>query len=253
MPEKLDSPAGAVMAVTHDHLLDGRIRYMQPAHGFRSGIEPIILAAAIPLRPGERLLEGGSGAGAALLCAAERVPDSIGVGIEADPALARLAQANADANSYKNVMFVAADMLVLPIAGRFDHACANPPYHGAGGTRSPVPGRDRAKTLPDGALDAWARALAGPLRHRGTLTFILPTPLLSLSMRAMEDAGCRIDAVLPLWPKIGLPAKLILIQAIKGGRGYPRLLPGLVLHEADGRFTAAASAILRSAAPLILS
>lgn len=253
MTPSRDTASGAVMEVTHDRLLDGRIRYIQPAHGFRSGIEPIILAASIPLRPGERLLEGGSGAGAALLCAAERVPNILGVGIEVDPALARLAQANAGANDYKNVMFVAADVLALPIDGRFDHACANPPYHAAGGTRSPVTPRHRAKQLPDGSLDGWARALAEPLRHRGTLTFILPAALLSVCMRAMEDAGCRVDAVLPLWPKIGRPAKLMLIQAIKGGRGHPRLLPGLVLHESDGGFTDAAAAVLRGAAPLVLS
>lgn len=253
MREKRDPTLAAAMEVTHDHLLDGRVRYAQPAHGFRSGIEPIILAASIPLRPGERLLEGGSGAGAALLAAAERVRTITGVGIEIDPDLARLAQSNARANDYETVMFVAADVLALPIGGRFDHACANPPYHAGGGTRSPVLRRDRAKQLPDGSLHVWARALAEPLRHRGTLTFILPAALLSIGMRAMEDAGCRVDAVLPLWPKTGRPAKLILIQAIKGGRGYPRLLPGLVLHETDGRFTDAAAAILRSAAPLILS
>ncbi len=253
MTPRHDTGSGAAMEVTHDHLLDGRIRYTQPAQGFRSGIEPILLAASIPLRPGERLLEAGSGAGAALLCAAERVPDIIGVGIEIDPELAQLAQVNARANDYKNVMFVAANILTLPIDGRFDHACANPPYHAADSTKSPLPNRDRAKQLPDGALDAWARALAAPLRHRGTLTFILPAALLSVCMRAMEDAGCSIDAVLPLWPKIGRPAKLILVQAIKGGRGSPRLLPGLVLHESSGGFTGATGAILRSAAPLILS
>ena len=277
MPEKHDPVFGPAMEVTNDHLLDGRIRYGQPAHGFRSGIEPVILAAAIPLRPGDRILEAGSGAGAALLCAAARVANIIGVGIELDTELACLAQANARANDRANVLYVAADVLALPVGGRFDHACANPPYHAPGGTRSPVPRRDRAKRsqdgipngrpngmpdgmptgmpnrMPSGMLSSWACALAAPLRHRGTLTFILPTAMLGLCMRAMEDAGCRVDAVFPLWPKAGRSAKLMLVQAIKGGRGSPRLLPGLVLHQPDGRFTEAAAAILRKGDAISLS
>ncbi|HLB98700.1 MAG TPA: SAM-dependent methyltransferase, partial [Acetobacteraceae bacterium] len=61
------------MKLTEGHLLGGRVRYAQPREGFRSGIEPVMLAAAVPARTGERVLEAGSGAGAALLCLAARV------------------------------------------------------------------------------------------------------------------------------------------------------------------------------------
>ena len=37
----------------------------------------------------------------------------------------------------------------------------------------------------------------------------------------------------------------MLVAARRGARGSSRLLPGLVLHEADGRFTPAAEAVLR--------
>src|SRR6516225_6201355 len=73
--------------LTHGHLLDGRVRYAQPRRGFRSGIEPVLLAAAIPAVPVSRILEGGSGAGAALLCLAARVAGVQGLGIEQDPTL----------------------------------------------------------------------------------------------------------------------------------------------------------------------
>jgi tRNA1(Val) A37 N6-methylase TrmN6 len=56
--------------------------------------------------------------------------------------------------------------------------------------------------------------------------------------------------MLPLWPRAGVAAKRVILQAIKGGRGPDRILPGLVLHEADGSFTAAAEAVLRHAQAL---
>ncbi len=92
--------------------------------------------------------------------------------------------------------------------------------------------------------------MAAPLRHRGTLTFILPAGSLPECLDAMAAAGCAAGAVLPLWPKPGRPAKLVLVRGVKGGRAPLTLLPGLVLHEVDGRYTAAAEAILREAAPL---
>jgi tRNA1Val (adenine37-N6)-methyltransferase len=235
---------------TDGHLLDGRVRYAQPRQGFRSGIEPVLLAAATPATAGERVLEGGSGAGAALLCLATRVPDLRGVGIELDPALALLANRNASANDHIGLEFIAADIVALPGLGVFDHACANPPYHAAGSTPSPDVSRRLAKQGDPGLLATWAAALAGSLRPRGTLTFIVPAALLPQAMDAFAAAGCQPAAALPLWPKAGVAAKLMLLRGIKGGGTPFRLSPGLVLHRPDGAFTEEAEAVLRSARPL---
>ena len=230
---------------TDGHLLDGRVRYAQPRQGFRSGIEPVLLAAAIPARAGERVLEGGSGAGAALLCLATRVPGLRGVGIELDPALALLASRNASANGHTGLEFIAADIAAMPGLGVFDHACANPPYHAAASTPSPDVSRRVAKQGDLGLIATWAAALAGSLRPRGTLTFIFPAALLPQAMDAFAAAGCQPAAALPLWPKAGVAAKLMLLRGIKGGRMPFRLAPGLVLHRPDGAFTDATGAVLR--------
>jgi len=247
-------PNGAPSPATEGHLLGGRVSYAQPREGFRSGIEPVLLAAAIPAGPGERVLEGGSGAGAALLCLAARVPGLRGLGVERDASLVSLAIRNAEANGAAGLAFRAAD-ITAPLgadggAGAFDHALANPPYHSPEGTVSPVTGRAQAKRAEAGLLGAWVRALAAPLRYRGTLTFILPARSLPECFAAMAEAGCAASAVLPLWPKLGRQAKLVLARGVKGGRAPLRLLPGLVLHAADGRYTPAAEAILRDGAAL---
>jgi tRNA1Val (adenine37-N6)-methyltransferase len=243
-------PGSAPPVLTHGHLLGGRVRYAQLREGFRSGIEPVLLAAAIPARIGERVLEGGSGAGASLLCLAARVPGLRGLGVECDSFLTALAARNAEANGAAGLAFLAADLAAMPDSGTFDHALANPPYHAPEGTASPLPARVQAKRGDKALLRVWARALAAPLRYRGTLTFILPAGSLPECLAAMTEADCPANAVLPLWPKQGRPAKLVLVRGAKGGRAPLRLLPGLLLHEADGSFTPAAEAILREAAPL---
>jgi tRNA1(Val) A37 N6-methylase TrmN6 len=237
---------------TSGHLLGGRVSYTQPRDGFRSGIEPVLLAASIPARSGERVLEGGTGAGATLLCLAARVPGVLGVGIERDERLVALAARNAAANEWPGLHFVAADMASPPDLGMFDHACANPPYHLADGTPSPDASRRAAKRAPAELLAVWAAALAHPLRPRGTLTFILPAALLPAGIAAFDGAGCRPTAMLPLWPKAAQPAKLLLLRGVKGAKAPFRVLSGFVLHEPDGGFTAEAEDVLRQGSALAL-
>ena len=59
-------------------------------------------------------------------------------------------------------------------------------------------------------------------------------------------------AIFPLFPKSGEPATRIIVQAKKGSRAGLSLLPGLRLHEEDGRYTAEAEAVLRGGAALDL-
>lgn len=238
------------MIRTEGYLLGGRVRHDQPAEGFRSGIEPVLLAAAIPARPGDHVLEAGTGAGAALLCLAERVGGLQGVGVERDPDLAALARDNARANGRDRLLFVAADIAQLPLTGSFDHAFANPPYHLAPGTASPSAERERAKRADPAMLRIWASALAARLRHRGTLTFVLPTAHLPACLAAMTGAECGIALVVPLWPRSGQISKLAIVRAIRGGRMPMALHPGLVLHQPEGGFTPVADAILRQGSSL---
>jgi hypothetical protein len=78
-----------------DALLGGRVRLLQPREGLRATMDPVLLAAFIPARPGEKVLEGGCGAGPAFLCLAARVPGLSVIAIERDerclPALAEIA------------------------------------------------------------------------------------------------------------------------------------------------------------------
>ena len=95
-------------------------------------------------------------------------------------------------------------------------------------------------------------ALAPRLRRRGSLTFILPANQLARALAALRAGGFGAAHLLPLWPRAGQPARLILLQAIKGVPAGERVLPGLVLHGEAGGFTEAAEAILRHGAGLPL-
>ncbi len=229
-------------------LLGGRVHYRQPDTGYRTGIEPVLLAASIPARAGERVLEGGTGAGAGLLCLLARVPGVEGLAVEIDPALANMARANAAANEMA-IEVVTGDLCAIRLDAA-DHAFANPPWHDPASTPSPDPQRALARRTAPGLLEAWVQALTAPLRHRGTLTLLVPAAQFGRAATAMRAARLGALTLQPFWPKPAIQAKLLILQGIKGGRGADRVMPGLVLHEADGSFTPAAEAILRHGAAL---
>jgi len=237
---------------TDGTLLAGRVAYRQWREGYRTGVEPVLLAACVPARPGERVVEAGCGAGAGLLCLAARVSDVEGLGLEVDPALAELAAANFDANGFLHCGALACDVDAWRPDRVFDHGLANPPWHDPAGTPSPDPGRQRAKEAASGLLGVWTMALSRALRRRGTLSLILPASSVAAGTSALRDADCGEITLMPIWPSAGKPARLVVLRGTRQGRGPDRLLPGLALHDAAGGYTAEADAVLRAGAALAL-
>ena len=87
------------------------------------------------------------------------------------------------------------------------------------------------------------------LRPKGSLLVVYRADRLDDLMAALHRKVGEI-VILPLWPKAGRPAKRLLLRARKGVATRLALLPGLVLHEDDGRYTADAQAVLADVAAL---
>jgi tRNA1(Val) A37 N6-methylase TrmN6 len=217
--------------------------------GFRSGLDAVMLAAAVPARNGDSALELGAGSGAAGLCLEARVPGVIVTGVEQDAGLAALANQNAAANKAK-ARFVSADIFALPseLKRDFDHVFANPPFHGEG-QASPDAAR-AAALMDDGRLQDWLRLGLQRTVSGGYFTAILRADRLNQALAAMPERGL---CAFPLVPRSGEAPKRVIVQARKGSKAPFALLPGLVLHQADGSWTPEADAVLRRGSALALS
>jgi tRNA1(Val) A37 N6-methylase TrmN6 len=242
------------VTLREDALLGGRVRLLQPAQGLRAGHDAVLLAATVPAKTGERVIELGCGSGAAFLCLAARVPGIEVVAVEREPALAALARENAALNGLAARVTViegdVADPALRHALPRCAHGFCNPPYWEAG-TVPPEALRRAATHAAAGDLAAWASCLAAAVAHRGSARLVLPAGRFADGLAALVDAGFGSPALLPLWPRAGREAKRILLGARRGGRGPARLLPGLVL-QGDSGPTDTAEAILRSGAALPL-
>lgn len=239
-----------------DTLLGGRVVLHQPRAGFRAAIDPVFLAAAVPARAGDRVLDLGAGTGAAALCLAARVPGCRVTGLDIQGDLVGLLRRNAAAGGLTDrVDAVVGDVIDPPAAiaqGMFDHVMTNPPYFEAA-RHTPAAGRGKALARTEGpaGLEAWIGAGLERLRGRGSLTLIHRAERLDAVLAALAGRAGAV-AVFPLWPKAGRGAKLVVVQARKGLATPMRLAAGLVLHEPDGAYTAAAEAVLRGGGVLDL-
>jgi len=240
------------MDFTEDGFLGGRIVARQPIEGFRSGTDAVMLAAAVPAKAGDGLLELGCGVGVASLCLAARVADCRISAVEIEPRLVVLAAENVRANRFEERVRVEdSDVLRLPrhLRRSFDHVFCNPPFHSNAGEVSPDVDRARALSDRDG-LGNWIAAGLARVAPGGTLTFILRADRL---VDALQDAPRHGLSIFPLWPRRGEPAKRAIMQIHRNSRAPLRFLAGLILHQGDGGYTQEADAILRGGASLALA
>ena len=243
--------------VTEDAFLGGKLRLRQPKSGHRAGHDAILLAAATPACPGDRVVDLGAGVGAAGLAVARRIAGIAPVLVEIDEGLAELARANTSANA------IAAETLVLDVTSRAENFAAvgltpesvdvvlmNPPFNDAARHRaSPDGARAIAHVAATETLEEWIRASRRILKSGGNLAMIWRADGIADVLAAL-GRGFGSLMILPIHPDAGAPAIRVLVRATKGGRAPTRLLPGLVLNDEAGRPTSDAQSILSGNAML---
>jgi FkbM family methyltransferase len=243
--------------ITEDRLLDGRVRLLQPATGYRVALDTLVLAAAIEAEAGEAVLDVGAGVGAAALCLAVRVPGVRVVGIEVQRELVSLASRNIQLNGLQDrVEMIVADVAQRPpprlAAGTFHHVMTNPPHMAAEeATLPPDPIKAIANVESTATLAKWLGWSLLMLRSRGTLTVVHRADRLGDILACLNGKAGEI-VVYPLWPREGEAARRVLVRARKSVGTPLRLAPGLVLHEDGGKYTPQAEDVLRHAAALYL-
>lgn len=254
---ELVASAGAPAApdgVTDDAFLGGKLAILQPAKGYRAGVDPVILAASVDARSHGRILDIGAGVGTAGLCVAARLPRLQVTLLERDERLIELARQNAIRNSLdKRVVVVSGDVTATAslleqdsvAAESFDQAIANPPFHDdARGTASPLALKNAAHAMPARDLDQWVRLAVRVLKPKGTLTLIHKVASLEHALQALNR---RFGAVVvrPVHAFADAPAIRVLVRAVKGSKAPMTLAPPLILHSAPGKFTPLVEDILR--------
>ncbi|MBY5931619.1 methyltransferase [Tateyamaria omphalii] len=239
--------------LTHDAFLGGRLHLWQPRAGYRAGVDPVLLAASVPAKSGQSVLDLGCGVGTAALCLGARVTGLELVGVERQAKYATLAQRN-------GLDTFAVDLTDLPDtlkARSFDHVLANPPFFDRGAGRAAADqGREAARGV-ETPVATWIDTAARRLRHKGYLHMIHRAERVP---ELLEGASGRLGSpeIWPLCPRVGKPAELVIFRARKNGRADFRLHFPIILHEGTRHerdaesYTPEIQAVLRAGAALHL-
>lgn len=228
--------------LTVDTFFNGRILVKQHRFGYRFSIDAVLLAAHVMPRPGDTVIDLGTGCGIIPLILAYRYPQIKIYGIEIQQRLAALAMTNVRENRMEDrISVLCMDMKELKrssIAEPVRLVVSNPPYRKAESGRI-NPDQERAvarheikATLFD-VLDTARRMLDISGRFAG----IYPAQRTADILTQMRSSGIEPKSVRMIHSSPNTEAVLILVQGIRGGRPGTKIAAPLVIYREDGSYT----------------
>ncbi len=251
-----DNEVGEVVENT---LLRGKLKLLQPKVGFHAAIDTVFLAAAVPVKDRQLVLDIGCGVGSAGLCVALKNKNIQLTGIDIQQELVDLAHQNAHLNDMTDrCRFFQGTVLTdkhVPDNG-FHSVMMNPPYQEAG-THMPSPKKIKAFSHGEDASGAtltdWVKYAHRKLKQGGFLTLIHRADRLDDVITALTARRWFGSLVIyPLYPHVGENARRVIVRARKERYAAAVLKSGLVVHEKDGTYTRGAEKILSAAAEIDL-
>jgi tRNA1(Val) A37 N6-methylase TrmN6 len=235
-----------VLQHTVDEFHRGKFVVVQPkSSGHRSGIDAMLIAAAVPNGFKGKVADFGAGAGAAGLAVAVRRAEAVVTLIENDPVMADFARrtvAHENNSAFASRLFVVEADVSLSGKTRvnsglcdrsFDFVIMNPPFNDGRGRATNDELKAKAHVMTDGMLEAWLRTAAALLKPKGGVALIARPQSFPEIFDACKGrfGGLKIR---PVQPRPNEATIRIIVRGTKGSRAPLSLLPPLVLHGETG-------------------
>ena len=228
--------------LTRDTFFNGKVSVMQERAGYRFSIDAVILAHHVRPKPGERVVDLGTGCGIVPLIVAYRHPAVHMFGIEVQKELADIANDNVRNNGmHETVRIVHRDMQTLQQAmfqGPVDIVVSNPPFRKAHSGRV-NPNRQRAVarheisvTLPDVVKTA-----GDILKTAGLFVLIYTSERLPELVQHMKSCRLEPKNVRFIHSRRNSESKLMMMEGVKQGRPGLKVGPPIVIYNEDGTYT----------------
>lgn len=222
--------------ITHDTLLRGRVKLFQPRRGFRSSLDPVLLAGFI-VPPLGHFLDIGCASGALSFLLLARDATARGVGVEIQPRLAALAKQGAEANGFAHrFRVVTGDVRAdgaVP-AQAFNWVATNPPFRPVGeGALPPLSEKAMANHEVTLALSEWLDVAATALNTDGRLATIFPFDRWSELRDGLAAHGFFVAHSREVVSRAGEVPNRILVEAARSAV-EARIEPALVVHDGQG-------------------
>ncbi len=214
-----------------DCFMDGRLKLIQSKDGYRFSIDAILLAQFVTIRQGDVVVDLGTGCGVIPLILLLTKLVGYAFGLEIQEELAGQAARNILLNGFDDKMrVVLGDIKNPPIAEESaDVVICNPPYRQVkSGRINPDPRRAIARHEIMVSIDDILHAARSILRKKGRLAVIYSSVRLADILARMRRFNLEPKKIQIIYPDLNSGAKLVLVEAILGGRPGLKISPPIV-------------------------
>jgi tRNA1Val (adenine37-N6)-methyltransferase len=232
---------------TLDFLRDVKIH--QSRNGYRFSVDALLLASFSEWPAAKNIADLGAGSGIIGLLLARSCPRAKVMLIELQESLAQLAEKNIALNRLRNrVGIVRTDIRALPFGGgvrssklgplSFDLVVSNPPFRRMNsGKISPDAEKAIARHEIFLPLEGLVKSGAYMLRHHGRLCIIHMPERLAEITEVMRENGMEVKRLRCVHSNASADARLLLVEAVKGGRTGMTIERPLIIYNEDGTYT----------------
>ncbi len=225
---------------TLDDFLGGKIKMFQPINGYRSGLDPLLLAYCLPRNLKGTILDLGCGSGIIALCALWSNPAISAIGLEMDQRAVDRALRSAALNGFSERFLVHHHMLGVDSdiigGGSMDAVTINPPWFDQSSSQKAQGARGDGRIEDGWKLHDWLDYAIKKLKPQGQLAMIHRASRLDEILHIIDKRVGNIK-IIPIYSYQGRSAKNIIILGQKGRKTPLELTAGFITYGDDGSYT----------------
>lgn len=209
---------------------------------FCFGVDAVILSGFARVKPGETVLDLGTGTGIIPILLAAKTKGGHFTGLEIQPESAEMAQRSVLWNEMEErVSIVQGDIkeaAALFGGSSFDVVVTNPPYmNGGGGLVNPSEAKAIARHEILCTLEDVAAAAGKVLRPKGRFYMVHRPHRLTDIMALLRQYKLEPKRLRFVHPYVEKPPTMVLVEAGRGGRPMVQVEAPLVIYRAPGEYT----------------
>jgi tRNA1Val (adenine37-N6)-methyltransferase len=235
------------------HTNDGMRRYglqvSQPVDGYRFSLDALLLSDFVRSGDDASIIDLGTGCGIIPLILARRFSSSDVTGVDSNSSIVKLAETNILNNDLAHrIKIKHSDVVNLKTQYQvscFDGVVANPPFRSPlSGKLSPKPGRDQARHESTAGLTDFLAVAKYLVKPSGRIFFVYLADRLPEFIHKAAELKLTILRLRMVHGFIDAPAKIFLVELVKGRKGATAILPPLIIYERKGEYTLECQRIL---------
>ncbi|MCR6545266.1 tRNA1(Val) (adenine(37)-N6)-methyltransferase [Dehalobacterium formicoaceticum] len=233
-----------------DDLLWRNLKIIQNPNWFCFSLDAVLLADFLLLRPGDRVVDLGTGTGVIPLLLAARLRNTSIIGLELKEEVAHMAERSVSLNNLNQQITIKVGDIKEASAqlgkGSFDLVVSNPPYAPMGtGKISLSPVKAAARTEVYCSLKDVIREGAALLNSEGRFALVHRPARLGEIISLMRDYRLEPKRMRFVHPMLGREPNILMIEGIKNGKRDVHILPPLFIYQKTGVYSEEMAAIFQ--------